>query len=112
VSGSSHLLRHVAAALLGAAVASSLLVAWACGAPESEVQALHAQIDKLSADLKEAQARDREDLAKYKAAEDQLNRMMSQPPPAAAAPVGPGCSRDTDCKGDRICANGQCRMPN
>jgi hypothetical protein len=30
------------------------------------------------------------------------------PPPAGSAP---GCSKDTDCKGDRVCAQGQCADP-
>jgi hypothetical protein len=35
------------------------------------------------------------------------------PPPApeAAPPAGPGCTNDMDCKGDRICENGQCVSP-
>jgi hypothetical protein len=32
--------------------------------------------------------------------------------PAAKAPAAPpGCSRDTDCKGDRICVGGACENP-
>ncbi len=33
------------------------------------------------------------------------------PAPTAAAPAGPGCTNDMDCKGDRICENGQCVSP-
>lgn len=38
------------------------------------------------------------------------------PPPSPDAndvdePVGPGCEKDTDCKGDRICDAGQCIEP-
>jgi hypothetical protein len=38
------------------------------------------------------------------------------PPPAAtpsepAAPKGAGCSKDMDCKGDRICDKGECVSP-
>lgn len=33
------------------------------------------------------------------------------PPPAAAAEASGGCSRDTDCKGDRICVQGSCAEP-
>jgi len=32
--------------------------------------------------------------------------------PATVAPVpSAGCSKDTDCKGDRICSNGMCVSP-
>jgi hypothetical protein len=32
----------------------------------------------------------------------------SPPPPFT---TGPGCSKDTDCKGDRVCVQGQCADP-
>lgn len=35
----------------------------------------------------------------------------SPPPPSPAAPTAPGCVRDTDCKGERICRDGQCAEP-
>jgi hypothetical protein len=31
--------------------------------------------------------------------------------PTAAAPSGSGCSKDIDCKGDRVCVQGQCADP-
>jgi hypothetical protein len=42
---------------------------------------------------------------------------LPAPTPAAADPTGaapaagPGCSRDTDCKGERICVQGSCVEP-
>ena len=34
------------------------------------------------------------------------------PPPAAAgAPTPAGCGKDADCKGDRVCSQGQCVTP-
>jgi|HubBroStandDraft_1064217.scaffolds.fasta_scaffold120092_1 hypothetical protein len=30
---------------------------------------------------------------------------------AGAGASGPGCSKDTDCKGDRVCVQGQCADP-
>ena len=36
----------------------------------------------------------------------------STPAPAPSVPcAGTGCAKDTDCKGDRICAQGQCADP-
>lgn len=35
------------------------------------------------------------------------SRVTSGPP----ADVGPGCAKDTDCKGDRICVSGACVSP-
>ncbi len=32
-------------------------------------------------------------------------------PSAPAAPAAAGCTKDTDCKGDRICDEGACRDP-
>jgi ankyrin repeat protein len=39
-----------------------------------------------------------------------------EPPPAAEpppppSPTAPGCGKDTDCKGDRICVKGECVAP-
>ncbi len=34
----------------------------------------------------------------------------TEPPPPAQPPAG-GCQSDKDCKGDRICVNGQCADP-
>jgi hypothetical protein len=31
--------------------------------------------------------------------------------PPSAPPAGSGCSKDTDCKGDRVCSRGQCVDP-
>ena len=33
------------------------------------------------------------------------------PPPPTAAPGKPGCAKDTDCKGNRVCERGQCVAP-
>jgi hypothetical protein len=33
------------------------------------------------------------------------------PPPAGLAPAGNACSKDSECKGDRICVNGTCADP-
>lgn len=49
-----------------------------CGHTEQEWKDKQAQIDKLSADLKEAQQRDFDDLKKYKDAQDQINQMNQQ----------------------------------
>ena len=57
-------------------LAASLQVG--CGPTELQMQDKQRQIDKLSADLKDAQDRDRDDLAKYKAAQDQINQMNEQ----------------------------------
>jgi hypothetical protein len=43
-------------------------------------------------------------------------RLATRPPPSPGfvpAPAGPeeGCSRDVDCKGDRICVNRECVSP-
>jgi hypothetical protein len=35
----------------------------------------------------------------------------SAPAPAPASPAGSGCTKDTDCKGDRICVQGACTDP-
>jgi hypothetical protein len=42
-----------------------------------------------------------------------LNALLAEPPATSAtmpppAVAGPGCTKDTDCKGDRICVQGQC----
>ena len=60
---------------------SLVLVAGAqlgCGPTELEMQDLQHKIDKLSADLKDAQQRDADDLAKYKDAQNQINQMNQQ----------------------------------
>jgi len=49
-----------------------------CGPTELEMQAKQKEIDKLAADLKDAQQRDAEDLAKYKEAQNQINQMNQQ----------------------------------
>jgi hypothetical protein len=36
---------------------------------------------------------------------------LAAPTPTAATPSGTGCSKDTDCKGDRVCVQGQCADP-
>lgn len=38
---------------------------------------------------------------------------QGQPPTPPAAPAAPaaGCAKDTDCKGDRVCVQGQCGDP-
>jgi hypothetical protein len=37
------------------------------------------------------------------------------PPPGGGSPSSPGpsagCTKDTDCKGDRVCESGVCRAP-
>jgi hypothetical protein len=35
----------------------------------------------------------------------------SAPDGPAPAPPTPGCTKDTDCKGDRVCDNGRCVTP-
>ncbi|MGE0320737.1 MAG: hypothetical protein AB7S68_00450 [Polyangiaceae bacterium] len=37
--------------------------------------------------------------------------MPETPAPPDAPPTAPGCGKDTDCKGDRICKEGQCVDP-
>jgi len=49
-----------------------------CGPTDQEMAEKQRQIDKLSADLKDAQQRDAEDLAKYKDAQNQINTMNQQ----------------------------------
>jgi chemotaxis protein MotB len=49
-----------------------------CGHTDLEMQDLQNKIDKLSADLKDAQQRDADDLAKYKDAQNQINQMNQQ----------------------------------
>jgi chemotaxis protein MotB len=50
----------------------------ACGPTDLQMAQKQAQIDKLSADLKDAQQRDADDLAKYKDAQNQINLMNQQ----------------------------------
>jgi hypothetical protein len=39
-------------------------------------------------------------------------RVRDQPPSSTApSPVGAGCSKDTDCKGNRVCTKGECVDP-
>jgi len=50
------------------------------------------------------------------AAAGTLQPPAGAPTPAASAPAAPrsagsGCSKDTDCKGERICTNGHCVAP-
>jgi chemotaxis protein MotB len=49
-----------------------------CGHTDQEMAEKQQQIDKLSADLKDAQQRDADDLAKYKDAQNQINQMNQQ----------------------------------
>jgi chemotaxis protein MotB len=49
-----------------------------CGHTDEEMAEKQRMIDKLSADLKDAQQRDAEDLAKYKDAQGQINLMNQQ----------------------------------
>ena len=49
-----------------------------CGHTDQEMAEKQRQIDKLSADLKDAQQRDADDLAKYKDAQAQINLMNQQ----------------------------------
>ena len=49
-----------------------------CGHSDLEMADKQRQIDKLSADLKDAQQRDADDLAKYKDAQGQINQMNQQ----------------------------------
>jgi chemotaxis protein MotB len=49
-----------------------------CGPTDLQMQEKQREIDKLSADLKDAQDRDRDDLKKYKDAQDQINQMNEQ----------------------------------
>lgn len=49
-----------------------------CGFSQAEMDAKQRQIDKLSADLKDAQQRDADDLAKYNDAQKQINAMNEQ----------------------------------
>jgi hypothetical protein len=43
--------------------------------------------------------------------EEQMRAAQSAHP--ASAPDSPGaCAKDTDCKGDRVCNQGQCVAPN
>jgi chemotaxis protein MotB len=60
---------------------SLALVAFAqlgCGHTDQEMAEKQRQIDKLSADLKDAQQRDADDLAKFKDAQNQINMMNQQ----------------------------------
>ena len=41
----------------------------------------------------------------------QVSRSPLTPIVQAGAGAGPGCSKDTDCKGDRVCVQGQCADP-
>ncbi len=50
----------------------------ACGHTDLEMAEKQAQIDKLSADLKDAQQRDADDLAKFREAQAQINSMNQQ----------------------------------
>ena len=38
-------------------------------------------------------------------------RVRDQPPAPAPAPPAGGCTKDTDCKGDRVCQRGECVDP-
>jgi chemotaxis protein MotB len=49
-----------------------------CGHTDQEMAEKQAQIDKLSADLKDAQQRDADDLAKFREAQNQINAMNQQ----------------------------------
>jgi chemotaxis protein MotB len=49
-----------------------------CGHTDLEMAEKQREIDKLSADLKDAQQRDADDLAKYKDAQNQINEMNQQ----------------------------------
>jgi len=82
----------------------------ACGHTDEEMAEKQRQIDKLNGDLRDAQRRDADDLARYQDAQNQLNQLKAAAAPAAA-PSMPACARDSDCKGDRVCERGSCTSP-
>jgi hypothetical protein len=37
--------------------------------------------------------------------------MFGEPKPESVASAAPGCTKDSDCKGDRVCEKGTCSAP-